>query len=241
MSETKQETTTKTTKPEPQPCTCSRVWISFPWSDEALRGLPRQQLEFAEVDEIGEDEAGAPVKVWTIQIPCEATTRSTFAPGHDARFKGLMQTALRRGGEAHLTEGGMLVSTDPVSLTAQIAPNLLEAVQHELKVVERKPRTPSKAREALERFKAEQAAGQTPESVEDLTGVQIVVVEPDPFEGLPTLQVPGDEPEVPAYNQNVEAKVGRWIYTGDLSTDGEFTYTNAKGETKTTRSYELMN
>lgn len=46
--------------------------------------------------------------------PCSANTRREFAPGHDAKLKGALIKAYRNGTEYHYSDGGMLVSCDPV-------------------------------------------------------------------------------------------------------------------------------
>lgn len=45
---------------------------------------------------------------------CSANTRREFAPGHDAKLKGALIKAYRNGTEYHYTDGGMLISCDPI-------------------------------------------------------------------------------------------------------------------------------
>jgi hypothetical protein len=47
--------------------------------------------------------------------PCGATTSATFAPGHDAKLKGLLIRLHRQGAEYHYRDGALLISTSPMN------------------------------------------------------------------------------------------------------------------------------
>lgn len=57
----------------------------------------------------------------TLETGCTGITTKTFAPGHDARLVGMLQTAQRLGGEASIPASGDLsVTFEPAQLAAEI-------------------------------------------------------------------------------------------------------------------------
>lgn len=69
--------------------------------------------------------------------PCDAVTKNRFAPGHDAKLKGLLIKLYRAGTEYHYLDGGLLISTDPMNHAQQYGwGHFLEASKQ---AAERKP------------------------------------------------------------------------------------------------------
>ena len=60
-------------------------------------------------------EDGAP-----IYGQCSGNTRHFFAPGHDARLKGVLQRLYRSGQEYHYNDGSMLITVDPLEMAKQL-------------------------------------------------------------------------------------------------------------------------
>jgi len=56
----------------------------------------------------------------TLKTGCTGVTTKTFAPGHDARLVGMLQTAQRLGGEASITSDDLSISYEPAQLAAEI-------------------------------------------------------------------------------------------------------------------------
>jgi hypothetical protein len=107
---------TRKAKAEPtlRPCACAWT-VALPGQVD-LKGAPKAHREAADYD--AETD-------WTfIELGCGRETASIFAPGHDARLKGLAITAARFGGD--LSRDGQ--SADPWTLLSEIAPNLLAAL-----------------------------------------------------------------------------------------------------------------
>ena len=116
--------------PTTRPCACG--WsVVLPGNRVGdLAGRPKAHRDAAEYD--------PQTDMTFIEIPCEATTKAIFAPGHDARLKGLAQTAAILGGD--LSKDGL--SADPVRVLQAIAPDLVrfvtEAVEREAAKAEAK-------------------------------------------------------------------------------------------------------
>lgn len=102
-----------------RPCLCGQIRIDYDAEQVSIEDLPRSQREYAEINMF--DEGGGWVHVET---GCVTLTKRLFAPGHDARFKGLLQTAHRMGGEVWF-EG---VSTSPEHFAQLNTPGLVADV-----------------------------------------------------------------------------------------------------------------
>lgn len=94
-----------------RPCACA--WTVDVPGRADLTGLPKAHRDHAEYD--------AETDRTFVAVPCDAQTQGTFAPGHDARLKGLARTAVLLGGD--LTRGGQ--SADPATVLSAVAPALL--------------------------------------------------------------------------------------------------------------------
>lgn len=125
-------TTTKATEaalsalvPTPAVRACACGWsVVLPGNRIGdLTGRPKAHRDAAEYDPQTDQTF--------VTLPCEATTKAVFAPGHDARLKGLAQTAAILGGD--LAKDGLVA--DPVRVLQAIAPDLVrfvdEAVERE--------------------------------------------------------------------------------------------------------------
>jgi hypothetical protein len=99
-------------KPE-RDCQC-RWTVRLPGRAD-LTGRPKAHRDAAEYD--------AETDHTHVALDCDRTTQSVFAPGHDARLKGLAQTAVLLGGELVRTDG---LAATPEDVLAALAPNLLD-------------------------------------------------------------------------------------------------------------------
>jgi hypothetical protein len=107
---------TPTTKRTLHPCLCGLVRVDFNGEEMTIEDLPRKYRAWAEYN---------PDTHWIhVETGCEALTYKVFAPGHDARFKGLLQTAHRQGGEVWF-DG---VSTSPADFATERTPGLVSAI-----------------------------------------------------------------------------------------------------------------
>lgn len=159
-----------------RPCVCQSVLARV--GIEQAAQVPSKHKHFI-------TELDAETGYATLETGCTGVTTKTFAPGHDARLVGLLQTAQRLGGEASITSGGVSIPYEPAQLATEI-------------------------------------------------GMSDHLVDKVRFGG--SVKKTGDKATKPA---PVQAKVGRWTYTGTVQS-GEFTYVTAKGETKTTSKYTLV-
>lgn len=98
-------------------CACSGWQVAIPGNQLALKGAPKAHRDAAEYD--------TETNWTTISLECGKMTSSTFAPGHDARFKGLAITAARFGGEMQIARGGVLSSMSPANAVKSVSPGLL--------------------------------------------------------------------------------------------------------------------
>lgn len=110
------ETKTPKTKTEPHACACAGWTAVLPGLPD-LKGTPKAHRAAAEHDEATNQT--------TISIQCAGLTKATFAPGHDARFKGLAITAARFGGSMAKEQGGLLVDMSPWDAVGSVAPALV--------------------------------------------------------------------------------------------------------------------
>jgi len=172
--------------------------------------------------------------------PGTLTTR-TFAPGHDAKLKGFLiraglaneevsdnqgvtahpfQMAARYGFEQMVRRGvaGGIIKRESKKLKRGERSELADAAQARVDALTHDGNSARKERELAALVAAEEAkhAAELAEQAKAL---------PEPEWD--------DEPQV------VKAKVGRWTYEGTVA-DGEFTYTNGKGEATSTTKFTLV-
>lgn len=107
-----------------KPCLCGLIRIDFPAATVAIEDLPKKHREYATLNTEGYEDGG-----WLhLETGCEVMTLRLFAPGHDARFKSLLQTAHRMGGEVAF--GG--ASSSPEHFAQLNTPNLVEAITRDV-------------------------------------------------------------------------------------------------------------
>lgn len=160
--------------------------------------------------------------------PGTATSR-TFAPGHDAKLKGLLIRAGVAGHEIH----GMGLVASPIAIAARygfeqmvrkgIAGGLVKAEIRNLKKGQRSEL--AEAAQARQAARASEVAASRPEPECD-------------DEEWANAHTDEDKARYadPSEPQIVSRKVGRWVYEGTIK-DGVFTYTDKKGETKITTMF----
>lgn len=119
-------TKTPKTEAEPQPCQCRAVFAY-----NVTKGDTPESLEPGDnPDEI----------VAVVHQACGEQTQRTFAPGHDAKLKGVLLRAARSGREYAYVEGGLLIYADPmIELTNRGWAHLLVELKERPKKV-RKPK-----------------------------------------------------------------------------------------------------
>jgi hypothetical protein len=121
-NQSKTSTTTPATpkvKKEKVPCACSLARVIF------IGKIDRADLPKGWRDNVDYD---ADHGVTYVETYCQEKTNKIFAPGHDARFKSLMQIAFRAKVDAEYIDGAMLVSSDAVGITERVAPKLVPFV-----------------------------------------------------------------------------------------------------------------
>lgn len=173
----------------------------------------------------------------TTKCPGTLTTRD-FAPGHDAKLKGFLiragvaglevsdnqgitasalQMAARFGFEHMVRKGiaGGLIKAETKKLKKGERSELAEAAQARVDALTHDGNSARKSRELAALVAAEEAKHTA----------EVAAAKPEPEWD--------DEPQV------VKAKIGRWTYEGTVS-DGEFTYTNGKGEATSTTKFTLI-
>lgn len=145
----------------------------------------------------------------TVYGSCGQTTHRTFAPGHDAKLKGLLLRLARAGQEYVFFDGGLLVHASPVAE--------LDRWGWTEFLVELKPRAKRERK------------GQKPRKSDSPDAVTKVKA----F----TSDTAGDLAPAPGFHP-VRVKVGRWVYDGQIVAsqgNGDLVsveYVNGKGETK---------
>lgn len=172
----------------------------------------------------------------TTKCPGTLTARD-FAPGHDAKLKGFLiragvaglevsdnqgitasalQMAARYGFEQMVRRGiaGGLVKQETKKLKKGERSELAEAAQVRVDTLVHDGNSARKSRELAALVAAEEAKHAAE-------------------------QTERPEPEWDDEPQIVKAKVGRWTYEGTVS-DGEFTYSNGKGEATVTTKFTLV-
>ncbi|MFI5640320.1 hypothetical protein ACIA8H_23335 [Streptomyces goshikiensis] len=156
---------------------------------------------------------------------CTATTARVFAPGHDAKLKSAL---IRWGAEGHdVTRDGDGVNTtaDAATLAAKfIFANMVTAG---IKRAQDKAAAKA-ARLAAKNDPAKKAAAKTLRRAKQALTQALTEAKVDAGERGYQLQA-----------TEVKAKVGRWTRIGTVDGD-TFTYTDAKGATKTTKVFTLI-
>ena len=99
-----------------RPCACG--WTVCLPGKADLRGRPKAHRDAADYD--------PQTDLTFIELSCEARTKAVFAPGHDARFKGLAQTAALLGGDLMNSDG--LSASPQVVLSALLMPLVFRLV-----------------------------------------------------------------------------------------------------------------
>ncbi|MFF0395046.1 hypothetical protein ACFYSJ_04530 [Streptomyces sp. NPDC005248] len=147
---------------------------------------------------------------------CTATTKRVFAPGHDAKLKSAL---IRWGAEGHEVtrdDDGVNTSADAETQAKKfIFANMVAAGIK---------RAQAKAAAKAEREAAKKALRQAKQAMTNAL-----------YEAKVDAGVRGYK----RGSQEVTARVGRWERTGTVEGDA-FTYTDAKGATKTTTKFELI-
>lgn len=133
-------------------CLCGQIRIDFDAEQVSIEDLPKKYREYAELNHF--DEGGGWVHVET---GCETLTAKLFAPGHDARFKGLLQMAHRQGGDVVFIQDGLSVSQGPVEFANEWTPGLVSAITNP--VTAPKPKGRAKAKPANRKVTAKVGKG----------------------------------------------------------------------------------
>lgn len=134
------------------PCACS--WTVVLPGRADLTGRPKAHRDAAEYD--------AETDHTFVALACEAQTQSRFAPGHDARLKGLAQTAALLGGD--LAKNGQ--SADPLTVLQAVAPNLAEFLPTAEEVAEHAAKAAERAAKAAKATEAKAAKAEKATEVE---------------------------------------------------------------------------
>lgn len=167
----------------------------------------------SQVSLIAYDATGNAESAEHITTGCDETTKRTFAPGHDARLKGLLIRGAIEGHEAAFSDGGMLTSMDPIALAESFGFGwqVKQGLQNGLAKAEAKAaRQAAKAAKvpAQKKPKAKKAKAVTP---------AVTVVDAD-------------------------AKIGRWVKQGTFcEATGEFSYVDASGNRINTTKFTALN
>jgi len=165
--------------------------------------------------------------VWDAELTtkCTATTKRVFAPGHDAKLKSAL---IKWGAEGHdvtRDDDGVNTVADAATLAAKfpfghmVAAGISRAEAKAAARAEREAAKNDPAKKAAKKAlrQAKQAMTTALDEAKADAGVRGYKREP----------------------QEVTAKVGRWERTGTVEGD-TFTYTDAKGATKTTTKFALI-
>jgi len=165
---------------------------------------------------------------------CSATTKRTFAQGHDARLVSFLVDGHFDGYSIRMVQDGVATTFATPEDAARVASEELAAKA--LKATERRNEkeqvkrdrieAKAKATEAKEKEKAEKAAAKEKAAQEaaeakakapKATGAEVVAGTKE-----------GDQPDLP--EGLVRIKVGRWEYEAEIDDDGVATYLDGKGD-----------
>lgn len=114
----------------PRACLCGLIRVDLDAVNYSIDSLPKRWREYADLD--------PDTKILFVETECAqtlASNKSTFAPGHDARYKSLMQVAIRCEAEVFYHPDGS--HYHPIDFATTHTPNLLEAIVNQ-------PTTPAK-------------------------------------------------------------------------------------------------
>lgn len=156
---------------------------------------------------------------------CAATTKRVFAPGHDAKLKSALIRWGAAGHEVTRDDDGVNTSADASTLAAKfpfghmVAAGITRAEAKAAAKAERLAAKNDPAKKAAK--KALQQAKQAMTQALDEAKIDA---------GERGYKLQADE---------VKAKVGRWLRVGTVEGD-TFTYTDAKGATKTTTKFQTV-
>ncbi|AGK80457.1 hypothetical protein ACH4KO_00500 [Streptomyces anulatus] len=156
---------------------------------------------------------------------CAAETKRLFAPGHDAKLKSFLIRMGAEGVEIIRTTDGIASSADASTHAAKFAFGHMVAAG----ITRAEGKAAAKAqREAAKNDPAKKAAKKALRQAK-----QAMTAALDEAKADAGARGYKREP------QEVTAKVGRWERTGTVEGD-TFTYTDAKGATKTTTKFQLV-
>ncbi|MET9564290.1 hypothetical protein [Streptomyces tauricus] len=156
---------------------------------------------------------------------CATTTKRVFAPGHDAKLKSALIRWGAQGHEVTRDDDGVNTSADAATLAAKFVFGHMVAAG--IKRAEGKAAAKAE-REAAKNDPAKKAAKKALRQAKQAMTAALDEAKIDAGERGYKLQA--DE---------VKAKVGRWLRVGTVEGD-TFTYTDAKGATKTTTKFQLV-
>ncbi|MFF0402047.1 hypothetical protein [[Kitasatospora] papulosa] len=156
---------------------------------------------------------------------CAAETKRLFAPGHDAKLKSFLIRMGAEGVEVIRTLDGLASSADASTHAAKFPFGHMVAAG----ITRAEGKAAAKAeREAAKNDPAKKAAKKALQQAKQAMTAALDEAKIDAGERGYKLQA--DE---------VKAKVGRWLRVGTVEGD-TFTYTDAKGATKTTTKFQLV-
>lgn len=156
---------------------------------------------------------------------CATTTKRVFAPGHDAKLKSALIRWGAQGHEVTRDDDGVNTTADAATLAAKFAFGHMVAAG----ITRAEGKAAAKAeREAAKNDPAKKAAKKALRQAKQAMTAALDEAKTDAGERGYKLQA--DE---------VKAKVGRWVRVGTVEGD-TFTYTDAKGATKTTTKFQLV-
>jgi hypothetical protein len=200
----------------------------------------------------------------TFTTGCEATTKNTFAPGHDAKLKSAL---IRWGADASMEvarlAGGVRTTADVMhwagshGFSTQVAAGIEKA---QAKAAAKAGRAARKSPPKAERKLAESAGVVAPAAkpLADIVAeeeakhaAEVAASRPTPeWDDEPTeRRAPVSDGDDEVLNQSareerdrhlVIAKVGRWEKEGVISEDGSFSYRDSKGELKSTDRFTFL-
>lgn len=169
---------------------------------------------FAEIE--GEED-------WT--TGCNAKTLRTFAPGHDAKLKGLLIRVGSTGASIAYSQGGLRVDSDAETIakeygfeTQVIAGIARERARAEAKHAKKLAREASKLERAAK--KAKTNGKEADRAFAD---------------ALAEVKVTSRE----KYPERTTAKIGRWEYQGVVR-DGVFHYTDKSNTAKSAKKFTII-
>lgn len=180
----------------------------------------------------------------TIDTACRATTKRTFAPGHDAKLKGF----LIKCGLAHLEVNDGNANHTPEAIASRYGfGHMVKSGISEGKLGRAEASDKRRKRQAAAERRNDEALEHDGNAARRAREARSLAEQVEEEEAKFAAEQPArPEPEWdddPTEQPVVKAKVGRWIYEGTVNGDGdtfEFTYVNGKGETVSTTKFTLV-